>query len=134
MVIIFCDSWYFAKFSFYHKWNNAWLLVINMVYKSYLTSCWSTWDLGSWIWFIYAQKRTLVCFLVNNEKENIKQEDLHTLCFIFLAMSLTVHDSAFSMIDILRYVDCNSPRYTSNIFTYKLIYICFINLIAFNKH
>lgn len=56
----------------------------------------------------------LVCFLV--EKENMKQEDLHTLCFIFLALSLTVHDSVFSMIDILGYIDCNSPTYISDMY------------------
>ena len=31
--------WYYIKFSFHHKWNGPWLLVINMVYTSCLTSC-----------------------------------------------------------------------------------------------
>ena len=35
--------WYFTKFSFHHKRNEAWLLVINMVYTSCLTSCRTTW-------------------------------------------------------------------------------------------
>ena len=34
--------WCFTKFSFHHKRNNAWLLQINMVYTSYLTSCQTT--------------------------------------------------------------------------------------------
>ena len=33
---------YFTKFSFPHKWNKAWFLVINMVYTSCLTSCRAT--------------------------------------------------------------------------------------------
>ena len=45
MVIIFWDFWCFTKFSFHHKWNEARLLVINMVYTSYLTSFQTTWDL-----------------------------------------------------------------------------------------
>ena len=32
-----------TKFSFPQKWNDAWLLLINMVY---ITSCQTTWDLG----------------------------------------------------------------------------------------
>ena len=37
IVLIF---WCFTKFSFHHKWNEAPLLVINMVYTGCLTSCW----------------------------------------------------------------------------------------------
>ena len=36
IVLIF---WCFTKFSFQHKWNEAPLLVINMVYTGCLTSC-----------------------------------------------------------------------------------------------
>ena len=36
IVLIF---WCFTKFSFHHKWNEAPLLVINMVYTGCLTSC-----------------------------------------------------------------------------------------------
>ena len=36
----------FTKFSFHHKWNEAWLLVINKVYASCLTICRTTSDLG----------------------------------------------------------------------------------------
>ena len=32
----------YHKFYFHHKWNEAWLLVINMVYTSCLTSCQTT--------------------------------------------------------------------------------------------
>ena len=39
--------WFLTKFSFEEKWNEAWLLVINMVYTSCLASCWTTWDLRS---------------------------------------------------------------------------------------
>ena len=39
----------------------------------------------------YAGKKLLDCFLINNENENIKLHDLHTLSFIFLVLSLTVH-------------------------------------------
>ena len=41
-------SWYFealwclTKFTFHHKWNEAWLLVINMAHTSCLTSCRTT--------------------------------------------------------------------------------------------
>ena len=38
----FENFWYFTKFSFHHKWSEAWLLVINMVYMSCLTSCRTT--------------------------------------------------------------------------------------------
>ena len=38
--------WCLSRFSFHYKWNKAWLLVINMVYTSCLTSCRTTWDLG----------------------------------------------------------------------------------------
>ena len=34
--------WCFNKFSFYHKWNNTRLLLINMVHTSCLTSCRTT--------------------------------------------------------------------------------------------
>ena len=37
--IIFIIFWCFAKFSFYHKWKDARLLLINMVCTSCLTSC-----------------------------------------------------------------------------------------------
>ena len=30
--------WYFTNFSFYHKWHNDWLLVINMVYRNCITT------------------------------------------------------------------------------------------------
>ena len=40
--IIFMTFWCFTKFSFHRKWSNAWLLVINMVYISCLTSCRTT--------------------------------------------------------------------------------------------
>ena len=33
---------FFTKFSFHHKWNKAWLIVINMVYTICLTSCRTT--------------------------------------------------------------------------------------------
>ena len=36
--------WYFAKFSFHHKCNEAWSLVIN---RSCPTSCSTIWELGS---------------------------------------------------------------------------------------
>ena len=36
--IIFWDFLMFYKFSFHHKWNDAWLLLKNMVYTSYLTN------------------------------------------------------------------------------------------------
>ena len=35
--------WCFTKFSFHHKWNDARLLLINIVY----TICLTNWDLGS---------------------------------------------------------------------------------------
>ena len=34
--------WYFTKFLFYHKWNEAWLLVINMACTRCLKSCRTT--------------------------------------------------------------------------------------------
>ena len=36
------DVLLFFCFFFYHKWNGLWLLLINMVYTSYLTSCRTT--------------------------------------------------------------------------------------------
>ena len=39
--------WYFNKFSFHHKWNKEWLLLINMVYTSCLTSSLTSLDLES---------------------------------------------------------------------------------------
>ena len=33
MVIIFWEFLFFTKFSFHHKWNEAWLLVINCIYE-----------------------------------------------------------------------------------------------------
>lgn len=44
-----------------------------------------------------------VCFLINNEKGNIQLQDLHTLCFVSLVLSLTVHN-IFGRIDFLRYI------------------------------
>ena len=35
-----------TKFLCHHKWNESWLLVINMVYTSCLTCCQTTKDLG----------------------------------------------------------------------------------------
>ena len=32
----------FTKFSFHHKWNESWLLVINMIYTSCFASCQTT--------------------------------------------------------------------------------------------
>ena len=49
-IVIWLKSWTFwclTKFSLDHKRNEAWLLVINMVYTSYLKSCCTTSDLGS---------------------------------------------------------------------------------------
>ena len=43
----FVLSWCFSKVSFQHKWNDVRLLLINMVYRSCLTSCQTTWDLES---------------------------------------------------------------------------------------
>ena len=46
-------SWYFetlrcsTKFSFDCYWKKALFIVVNMVYASCLTSCWTTYDLGS---------------------------------------------------------------------------------------
>ena len=37
--IIFETLWCFIKYSCHHKWHDAWLLLINMVYTSCLTSC-----------------------------------------------------------------------------------------------
>ena len=37
--VFYRTFWYFAKFSFHHKSKEAWLLIINMVYTSCLTSC-----------------------------------------------------------------------------------------------
>ena len=34
--------WYFTNFSFHHKWNEAWLLVKNMVLKGCLAHCQAT--------------------------------------------------------------------------------------------
>ena len=34
--------WCSAKFFFHHKWNEVQLLVLNVVYTSCLTSCWTT--------------------------------------------------------------------------------------------
>ena len=42
LVIIFWDILMFTKFFFHHKWNELWLLVINMVYTNCLTSCRTT--------------------------------------------------------------------------------------------
>ena len=39
IVLIF---WCFTKFRFHHKWNEAPLLVINIVYMGCLTSCWTS--------------------------------------------------------------------------------------------
>ena len=47
LVIIFWDFFMFYKFSFNHKWIELWLLVINIVYTSCLTSCQTTEDLVS---------------------------------------------------------------------------------------
>ena len=44
---IFRELWWFAKFSFHLRWNDGWLLLINMVYPRCFTSCWTTSDLGS---------------------------------------------------------------------------------------
>ena len=44
-----------------------------------------------------------VCFLINHEKGNIQLQDLHTLCFVSLVLSLTVHN-IFGLIDFLRYI------------------------------
>ena len=38
----------FTKFSFHHKWNDERMLLINMVYASYLTTSRTISDLGSW--------------------------------------------------------------------------------------
>ena len=38
-IIVFWGFWYFTKFSFHHKWNETWLLVINVIYTSYFASC-----------------------------------------------------------------------------------------------
>ena len=38
--------WYFTNFSFNHNWNEAQLLVINMVYTRFLASCWTTYPVG----------------------------------------------------------------------------------------
>ena len=43
----------------------------------------------------YAHKKMFVCFLINNEKENVKLQDLHTLFFIFLVLSLTFYRNTF---------------------------------------
>ena len=43
----FVLSWCFSKVSLQHKWNDMRLLLINMVYRSCLTSCQTTWDLES---------------------------------------------------------------------------------------
>ena len=43
----FVLSWCFSKVSLQHKWNDVRLLLINMVYRSCLTSCQTTWDLES---------------------------------------------------------------------------------------
>ena len=37
--IIFWDFLMFSQICFHHKWNDAWLLLINMLYMSCLTSC-----------------------------------------------------------------------------------------------
>ena len=42
LAIIFWDILMFEKFSCHHKWNKSWLFVINMTYKSCLTSCRTT--------------------------------------------------------------------------------------------
>ena len=34
------------KFLFNHQWNEAWLIVLNMVYTSFVTRCRTTQDLG----------------------------------------------------------------------------------------
>ena len=36
--IIFWDFWCFTKCSFHHKWNEGWLLLINVVYTNCRTS------------------------------------------------------------------------------------------------
>ena len=38
--------WCFTKFSFHHKWNDARLLLMSMVYTSCLTTCRATQELG----------------------------------------------------------------------------------------
>ena len=38
----FKTFWYFTKFSFHQEWNEVWLLVIDIVYASCLTSCRTT--------------------------------------------------------------------------------------------
>ena len=50
-----------------------------------------------------AQNHLLVYILINNEKENIKLHYLHTLSFIFLVLSLTVHHNIFWLLNYLRY-------------------------------
>ena len=40
--IIFWDFLVFYQISFHHKWNDARLLLMNIVYMSCLTSCWTT--------------------------------------------------------------------------------------------
>ena len=40
--IIFETFWCFIKFYFHHKWNDTWLLLANLVFKSCLTSCRTT--------------------------------------------------------------------------------------------
>ena len=40
--IIFWDFLIFYQIFFHHKWNDVRLLLMNMVYMSSLTSCWTT--------------------------------------------------------------------------------------------
>ena len=56
MVIIFWDFLYFTKFFCHHKWNEASLLAIKMVYTSYLMSCRATQDLGNGNWTFSAAR------------------------------------------------------------------------------
>ena len=47
MVIVFWDFLMFGQFFLLPKWNEASLLLIDMVNTNCLTSCWTTYNLGS---------------------------------------------------------------------------------------
>ena len=47
ILIIIKTFWCFTNFPFHHKWNEARLLLINMVRKYCLTSCWNTYNVGA---------------------------------------------------------------------------------------
>ena len=112
--IIFWD-FHLLRFSFHHKWNDAQLLLINMVYTSCLTSCQTTLrKLGNIRKFSEPHRMIAWCavFLPKWKFRQYKQETLEKQTLNFSCSVLFHMETGVS----LKYfvIDCRSQLWQQN--------------------